>query len=123
MSKPLHLYFELEKCSYETFLGVCELNRLADNCEKSYALTFGNNFSKTNRKQLNLQTCKGIRKDCFFPLKERNEAIEKQVTRFNIAVGTGNVNIFTFTVKNLLCITIVPDDDNTYKTILERWNA
>lgn len=123
MSKLLHLYFELENCSYETFLGVCELNRLAESREKSYALTFANNFSKTNRNQLNLQTCKGIRQDCFFPLKERNETIEKQVTRFNIAVGTGAVNIFTFTVKNLLCINIVPDDDNAYKTILELWNA
>lgn len=111
MAKTLHLYFELEKCSYETFLGVCELNRLADNRNKSYALTFGNNFSKTDSKQLNLQTCEGIRTDCFFPLKERNAFVESQVTCFNLAVGTGAVTIISFNVKNLLCINIIPDND------------
>lgn len=116
-----NLYFELEKCSYETFLGVCELNRLADNRDKSYALTFANNFSITNSKQLNLQTCKGIRKDCFFPLKERNTFIENQVTRFNLAVGTGAVTIIAFNVKNLLCINIIPDNDEVSANLSKLW--
>lgn len=123
MAKTLYLYFELEKCSYETFLGVCELNRLADNREKSYALTFGNNFSVSNSNKLSLQTCKGIREDCFFPLKERDKFVEQRITRFNMAVGTGEVNITTFTFKNLLCINIIPDNDKALKDILKLWNS
>lgn len=115
----LQLRFELEEICNVTIHAISEIDRLVSDHRKSFMLNFDGSTSRC----IIITTCNGPLKDIFFVLKERTKNDEKNVSRFNLAIGTGKVSLdFDLDINaGTLTYFIIPDSEDTKEHIKKIW--
>lgn len=100
--KHFYFNFPIREFTTSTQKAVEEINRLAEDSKKSFALL----FDPFEPERIRVQSCNGIISKASFYLKERTPQIENRIAKFNSLLAK-NPTVLAVGVEGFISITVV----------------